>query len=71
MLPYIIVVEIRVPSQAIPLANFVDVLAVGQVSLLVLPFSSVSIVPSVLHTSISLIYLRRYVILLATDSVFY
>ena len=56
MLPYIIAVEIRLPSQAIPLANFVDILAVGQVSLLVLPFSSVSIVPSVLHTSISLIY---------------
>jgi len=71
MLQYIIAVEIRVLSQTIPFAIFVDKVAVGRVSLRVLRFYSVSIIPLVLHTNISLKYHRRYIILLATDSEFY
>jgi hypothetical protein len=71
MLQYIIAEEIRVPPQAIPFAIFVDKVAVGQVTFRVHRFPSVSIIPSVPHTNISLIYHRRCIILLETDSVFY
>lgn len=63
ILQYIVAVEIRVPSKAIPFAIFVDKVAVGQVSFRVLRFSAVIIIPSVFHTNISLMYHRRYIIL--------
>ena len=63
VLQYITAVEIRVPPKAIPFAIFVVKVTVGQVSFRVLRFSSVSIIPSVFHTNVSLIYHQRYIIL--------